>query len=63
MVILGMIAGVFVLRALILKAVCCPVGWTLVAVFFIILGTFSIFNGLTLHALSQIGFIQLYPYR
>jgi hypothetical protein len=30
-----------------------PIGWTLVTVFFLIIGIFSVFTGIILHALAR----------
>ena len=52
MIILGLIAGIRVLR-LYAASYVLPVGTTLVSVLFIVIGVISIFTGLTLHALSK----------
>jgi glycosyltransferase involved in cell wall biosynthesis len=52
LLIIGLSSGIIVLRLLSYSGVL-PIGWTMLAVIFLIVGAFSIFTGLILHALSR----------
>jgi len=52
-IIVGLIAGIFALR-LYSNSGIVSVGWTLISIFFIIIGAISVFNGLTLRSISSI---------
>ena len=53
LVIIGLIAGIFALRLYSYSGIV-SVGWTLLSIFFIIIGAISFFTGLTLRSISSI---------
>jgi glycosyltransferase involved in cell wall biosynthesis len=53
LLIVGMIAGIFALRLYSSSGIV-SIGWTLLAIFFIIIGAISFFTGLTLRSISSI---------
>jgi hypothetical protein len=53
LIIIGLLAGIFALRLYSSSGIV-SVGWTLISIFFIIIGAISVFNGLTLRSINSI---------